>query len=249
MISKFSEALCLLWRHLGLFTAIILTVWLPGNILLNYFDYYSPGSVDATFQKGLRTIIWLELVFGPICGGALVYALFQIKCGRAVTYREAIAVGFKKWGSLFAARFVAGFLTGLGLLALVIPGVVLAVRYSLLDTVVVLEEPGIMKNARSRSTDLTSGKRWSIFWAAVLFHIPFAILSFVIYLPLDSVEALNSMPVAVLLDCVLDVAYAVIQIILFLFYWEATRDQRLGEATAQAIPPENPQPIDGAQLL
>ncbi len=40
MIAKFYEAFRLLWRHLGLFTAIVLTVWLPGNILtLNGFQY------------------------------------------------------------------------------------------------------------------------------------------------------------------------------------------------------------------
>jgi hypothetical protein len=181
MIAKFSEAFRLLWRHLGLFTAIILTVWLPGNILINYLAYNVRGSSETRL---MRMSTWIDVIFGPICIGAIVYALFQIKSGRTVTYREAMTVGFKKWGSLFAARFAAGLFVGLGLLALVIPGIVLAVRYSLLDGVVILEESRIITTARSRSADLTVGRRWQIFWAAVLFFASYIILSFAIYLPL-----------------------------------------------------------------
>src|SRR5262245_61678074 len=115
MAAKFSEALRLLWRHLGLFTAIILTVWLPGNILMEYVAYAFTKSSNTNLLGSIRLSIWIEMIFGPIYIGALVYALYQIKSGHPVTYREAMAVGFKKWGSLFAARFVAGFITGLGL--------------------------------------------------------------------------------------------------------------------------------------
>jgi hypothetical protein len=234
MIAKFSEAFRLLWRHLALFTAIILTVWLPGNILLNYVAYYVKGSGDAGFTGSMKMTMWIEGIFGPIYIGALVYALFQIKSGRSVTYREAIAIGFKKWGSLFAARFVAGLFIGLGFLALLIPGIVLLVRYSFLDEVVILEEGRIATNARSRSTALTVGKSWQIFWSAVLFFIFFSLLSFAIYLPLGFIDSLNIMPVEVVLDCILDLAYAVIQIVIFLFYWESTQNLRRVE---QGAPP------------
>ena len=228
MTAKFSEALRLLTHHLGLFTAIILTVWLPGNILLNYIAYHVEEPSNMSFMGIMKATMWIEAIFGPIYIGALVYALFQIKSGRPVTYQEAIGIGFKKWGSLFAARFVAGILMGLGFIALVIPGVILAVRYSLLDAAVILESKGTSE-ARARSIELTTGRRWQIFWAAVLFFVLFMILGFAVYLPLDLIESLNIMPVEVALDCLLDVAYAFIQIVIFLFYWEATQDQRLAE--------------------
>ena len=43
-------------------------------------------------------------------------------------------------GRLFGARIVAGLLVGLGIIALIFRGL-LAVRYSLIDEVVVLEAP------------------------------------------------------------------------------------------------------------
>ena len=230
MMTRFAEAFRLLGRHFGLFSAIILTVWLPGSLLINYVAYSLEGVNEIGFMK---MTMWIEGIFGPICIGALVYALFQIKSGRPVTYREAIAVGLRKWRSLFVARFVAGFLMGLGFIALVIPGIVLAVRYSLLEAAVVIEGQGTSES-RARSTVLTKGRRWQIFWTAVVFFIPFMIFSFVLYLPLGIFESLNTMAVEVLLDCILNIAYAIVQIAIFLFYWEATQAQRTAEPSAGA---------------
>lgn len=115
MIAKFSEAFRLLKQNPWLFTAIVLTVWLPGNILINYVAYNLEGASETLY---LKLPMWIEGIFGPIYIGALVHSLFQIKSGHTVTYREAIAIGFKKWGSLFAARFVAGVLMLLGFIAL-----------------------------------------------------------------------------------------------------------------------------------
>ena len=230
MITRFSDAFCLLGRHFGLFAAIILTVWLPGNLLINYVAYNVEAADEITFMK--MTLL-IEAILGPIYIGALVHSLFQIKSGHPVTYTEAVTVGMRKWGWLLAARFVAGILMCLGLVALVIPGIVLAVRYSLLDAAVVIEGKGTSES-RARSTFLTEGRRWQIFWTAVVFFIAFMVISFLLYLLLGFFESLNTMAVDVLLDCILDIGYAVLQIVIFLFYWEAKQEQRTAEPSAGA---------------
>jgi hypothetical protein len=239
MVNKFSETLSLLWNNLGLFTAIILTVWLPGNILKNFVAY---SYVEVGYIWLIRLPILIEGIFGPIYIGALVYALFQIKLGRTVNYKDAIAVGFKKWGSLFTARLVAGLRITLGFIALVIPGIILAVRYSLLDAAVIVENKDTA-DSRSRSIALTVGRRWQIFGAVILFIILSNILSFIIYLPLDYLpldffEPLNIIPVMVTLDCISDVFFAVVPIVLFLFYWESIQQETNAEpaATADGVP-------------
>ncbi|HUY87740.1 MAG TPA: hypothetical protein VMV10_03305 [Pirellulales bacterium] len=232
MIAKFSEALSLLARHLGLFAAIILTVWLPGNLVLNYLAYNADGGGDLNFVK---LAMWIEGIFGPIYIGAMMHALFEIKSGRTVTYRQAMAVGFRKWGALFAARFVAQLLIGLGLIAFLIPGLMLAVRYALLDAAVVIDGEGV-SGSRARSTQLTAGRRWQILGAAVLFCFVFTVFSAALYLPLAFFESLDVMPVELALDCIGDVAFAVLQIALFLYYWEATENERSTE--------ESPAPED-----
>jgi len=157
-----------------------------------------------------------------------VYAIYEIKMGRRVTYTDAISVGFKKWFFLFAARFVAGFLILLGLVALIIPGIILAIRYSLLDEAVVLEDKG-GRDSRSRSTTLTVGKRREIFNAFGLFFISYAIFGAIIYLPLSFFESLDIMLVGVVLDCVMDIFFTVIEIVIFLYYWEAVRPTTIAE--------------------
>lgn len=237
MIAKFSEAFSLLARHVGLLAAIVLTVELPGNMVLNYFAYYVDDANDLFI---LRSSVWIEMIFAPIYIGALDYALFQIKSERTVAYMEAMAVGIRKWGVLFAARFVAQLLIGLGLIAFVVPGVILAVRYALLDVAVVIEGEGV-SSSRARSAQLTAGRRWQIFGAAVLFFFLFLVLSTALNLPMALIESLDSMPVQVALDCVGDIAFMVIQIVMFLYYWEATEDARRGEQ-APALEGDDAQP-------
>jgi hypothetical protein len=228
MIARFSEAVRILSRQIELFAAIILTVWLPGNILTNYIAYNVKGASDVGV---LKLTMFIETIFGPIYIGALVYALFQIKSGRTVTYREAMTVGIKKWGTLLIARLAAGLFILLGLIAIVIPGMILAVRYSLLDAAVIVEDKWPAES-RARSTKLTTGRRWQIFWSAVVFFVTLIVLSLAMYLPLDFIESLNIMPVGVVLDCTLDIAYAIIQIVIFLFYWESIQEEKCaGPAT------------------
>ena len=82
MMARFAEALRLLKRHFGLFAAIILTVWLPGNFLVNYLSYHV---ADASNLGFLKLAMWIEGIFGPLYIGALVYSLFRIKSGYTVT--------------------------------------------------------------------------------------------------------------------------------------------------------------------
>jgi hypothetical protein len=228
MFRILGEAIVILRRRWLLFSAIILTVWLPGNLLADFLGYYV--FTDSEVWKQMRVTTWIEGIFGPIYIGALVYALARLKQGQEVDYGEAMAAGLKNWGRLFAARLFAGFIVILGLIALVVPGVIFLIRYAFLDSVVVLEGMEAGK-ARLRSSDLTKGRRWKIFGAAVVFYIAFGVIAFLLYLPQSIADQLNVMAYDVVMDCILDLVFAVIQIAIFLFYWEARTD---AEATARA---------------
>lgn len=68
MIDRFSEAVHLLARHLALFAAIVLTVWLPGNLVLNFVAYNWAAGREL---GAIRLKMWIEGIFGPIYIGAL----------------------------------------------------------------------------------------------------------------------------------------------------------------------------------
>jgi hypothetical protein len=219
MLRKFVEAIRLCGTNFVLIASIILTVWLPGNLLGEYLIWYAPS--DDEVSRSFRVGALIETVFGPIYCGALVYALAQLKNGRRPSYFEAISVGLRTWGRLFSARFLAGLWIVVGLILLVVPGIVLMVRYAFINAVVVLEGVG-GDSARRRSAELTRGFRWQIFLAGLLFFVTFAPLSFAIRVPYEQFfPALNTMATDVAADCVLDMAYAIVQIVIFLYYWQA----------------------------
>ena len=236
MIQKLGEAVGLLVSNLSLFSLIVLTVWLPGNLLIEYLTY----NVFADNAENLARITRLNMsiggIFGPLYIGAVIYALSELKQGRSVRYSQAMAVGLQNWWNLFAARFVANLLIVFGLLLFIVPGIILMLRYALLDSAVILERAGT-EQARKRSSDLVQGKKLEILCAAVVFYLGFIVLAVVTDVPFMFIESLNTMVVSVIVDCVLDVAVLVITIVLFLYYWEATeKDRQTVEATVDAGP-------------
>ncbi|MBI2929198.1 MAG: hypothetical protein HYY24_26335 [Verrucomicrobia bacterium] len=226
-----NEAVWLWGNRLPLFTAIILTVWLPGNLLINWLAFYVLSEDD--WAKQIRLTVWIEGIFGPIYLGALVYAVACHKLGQAVSYPQAMAVGLKNWRRLFGTRFLAGLLTLLRLILLIVPGIVLLVRYALIDAIVVLEDT-TGQSALRRSTELTNGRRWQIFGAATVLFIGYVAMSFGIYLPTGVAEQLDTMAYNVIADSVLDVVFGVIQVAMVLFFWAAKDAQAAGRVEGQA---------------
>lgn len=229
MLDKFREAISLFISNITLFSLIILTIWLPGNIIINYLDYYVFYEED--FIGLMRIISLIEGLFGPIYIGALIYALSKLKQYQMVTYTEAITVGFRNWGRLWWAQFVAGIFISLGFIALIVPGILLAIRYALIESVVILEGADASES-RKRSSEITAGKGWQIFGAYALFFLVFFIFSYMVYIPvgvmmeLGFIEQLGSMIICIIIDCILDIIYAIIIIVMFLFYWESKDDRQ-----------------------
>jgi hypothetical protein len=190
MLRTYAEAIRLFCTNFVLIASIILTVWLPGNLFAEYLIWYVP--TDDEFMRSYRVTTIIEWVFGPIYWGALVYAFAQLKEGRRPSYVEAISVGLRTWGRLFSARFFAGVWIVFGLILLVVPGIVLMVRYAFIDAVVVLEGVGgdVLEGvgsdyARRRSAELTRGFRWQIFLAGLLFFAAFRAIEYAIRIPYE----------------------------------------------------------------
>ena len=89
MFRKLGEAVIILRRSWLLFSGIILTVWLPGNLLVNYLAYYVFPDLGALKQA--RATMWIEGIFGPVYIGAMVYAL---SCRHLLSGRQLALSGF-----------------------------------------------------------------------------------------------------------------------------------------------------------
>jgi hypothetical protein len=224
------ETLRLFAVHLHLFTLIALTVWLPGHVVINYLDFFAggpPGSTEAA-ARGIRVFVVVEAVFGPLVVAATLAALARIKRGEPATYGQALADGLSAWPRIFIARLAQGAIVLVGLVAFIVPGVILLVRVSFVDALVVLD--GAPLGAALRlSNALTAGRRSAIFWTGgTLFVGVFSVATILSILA----GAAGHFVAQVLADCAIAVMQTAFTIALFLFYWEA-RHASAPEAAAR----------------
>jgi hypothetical protein len=83
MIQKIREAIGLFTTNLSLFSLIVLTVWLPGSILSVYLRLYvfpeiAGGDEFRIAFEEFRVESAIEVVFGPLYVGAILYTAFQL---------------------------------------------------------------------------------------------------------------------------------------------------------------------------
>ena len=94
--------------------------------------------------------------------GALVPAVDSEHRGTAVPeIRELYRGSWVRLGSLVALSILTGVGVGLGFLAFIVPGVLLAIRWALAAPVVMLEGLGA-RAAMKRSRELVRGHRWAV---------------------------------------------------------------------------------------
>jgi hypothetical protein len=233
MIQKIREATRLLTTNLALFSLIVLTVWLPGSILLVYLRLYvfpetTGGDELRIATQEIRVSNAIELIFSPLYIGAILYAASQLKQGLNTTYGESMSHAARRSFKLLGTRFGTGLIVLAGCIAFIIPGVILALRFALIDAIVVLE--GVEgATARNLSVKLTQGKRWNILGTILLTFIGILIAnfmaSFILYLPLSLVGQKENFVIAVLSECISNILLLLPTIILFFFYWEAKSQQ------------------------
>jgi hypothetical protein len=236
-LGKFAMALRLLTGDLPMLSALVLTVWLPGNLAVETIAANHPQPDDPWAILRLSNLI--EAFFGPIYIGGALSVLANRMIGQKTTYLEAIRVGLHSWGRLFGARFVAGLFIILGLVAFIVPGIILAIRYCLIDPVVVLEGEGV-SSSRQRSTELVRGKGLEIIMGVFLYLLIMVALSAVLEQIPEFGEPWINFGVAVVRDCVSDVAALLMTCFLFLYFWEGhLKDRQRPEAGL-----DKPAPID-----
>ena len=233
MIQKICEAVGLLTTNLLLFSSIVLTVWLPGSILLVYLRMYifpatSGGDEFTMIVQELRVSNVIELAFGPLYTGAILYAAARLKQGLPTTYGESMSYGAKKSFKLLGTRLGTGFIVLAGLIVFIVPGIVLALRFALIDAIVVLE--GVEgATARNLSAISTQGKRWNILGTLILTFLGVAIaiafVSFILELPLALTGQTDNFVIAVISECISNILLLLLILVLFLFYLEAKNKQ------------------------
>ncbi|KAF3884458.1 MULTISPECIES: YciC family protein [Nostocales] len=218
-MKKLKEAIAIFSDNIILFSLIILTIRFPANILSEIVVHnLTPKDEYAKLIAEFRVSSFFSAIFDPIYVGALISSLWEIKQGRSCNYFEAMSAGIKNWGQIFTIRLISGFFQTLGFFAFVIPGIVLAVRYSLTDCIVVIEGYSNSSSILKRSAYLTKGKKWQIVVGTSLIVLLMLTYSFIVGIFSAFIE--NTVT-TIIFSCILDIILAMVPILLFLFYWQA----------------------------
>jgi hypothetical protein len=185
----------------------ILTVFIIANLLTWSIQYYSVIRVDAIFEKHnislgdfvnspeevyaealpllMDLILLTALVTIAIFLISLLFQAMTIKyvnehlMGAHATWPECLIAILPRFPILVGATIIAGLIIALGMIALVIPGIVLGLMFILVPQVVLLEGEGPISSL-GRSNKLTSGNKWTIFFFFAFWFVVILLFSMIL---------------------------------------------------------------------
>jgi len=114
--------------------------------------------------------LFLTMVVTAASQAATVIAVSQVHLDRPAGVMESFSAVKNQIAGVVGLSLSVGFLVGLACIALIVPGILLGIRWSLAVPVKVLENKSIGESM-SRSSELTKGNRGRIFVIWLLFFI------------------------------------------------------------------------------
>ena len=131
---------------------------LPMNPTPQQVSNWFSGLFGALFLL-IGVVFVVNIVFSTIAqGSAIMLASDQITKGEA-SLRASIRFAVSKLLSIWAVSIVVGIIVFLGIIALIVPGIILAIMYSLALPALLIEKKGVFESM-SRSRQLV-GHRWA----------------------------------------------------------------------------------------
>lgn len=181
----------------------VLPVALAEAILLTYLNHHV-FNYDPESWQSLQSDSLISMVFMPFLSLGVLYVVRQNHLGVACRLEEGIHLVATKALPLLAAIIVASLLIGLGVIALVVPGIYLMGKYFLIEPVIAFERPGLIQT-REYSGELMEGRKLStLIIAGLLFA-----LWFVGYTATFFVVCLVFPDATIWIDALIDAAFAV----------------------------------------
>ena len=160
-------------RNFGPFALMALLLGGLPNILVSVGQLWIAGG-DKTFSPQVFAAsavgLIVVIVAAFVLQAAIVHATVADLNGRRVVVGESLKVGISNWLPLLGLAILMGLGLMLGFLLLIVPGIILAVMWSVAVPAKVVEKIGVT-DAFQRSRDLTRGRRWAIFGLCVIYVI------------------------------------------------------------------------------
>ncbi len=186
------EAFELYKRYFVRFVGTAAVVFVVLDLASALADRASTNSVASGLLWGLIAVV-LSVVGSFWLQGALVEAVADVRAGRIdTTIGELYERTRPRLPALIAAGILAGLGIVFGLILLVIPGLYLLTRWSLIPAVIVIEKRSA-GDAFDRSWELTRGYGWTVFGSLLVSFIAYAIVQGILralFVPLPNFAAI-----------------------------------------------------------
>ncbi|HEX8372977.1 MAG TPA: hypothetical protein VF585_09365 [Chthoniobacterales bacterium] len=176
-------------KYFTVILGLVLTIGLPCQLLSNYVAYEVFGR--DKFIPAWQTGALIELVFGSVIAGGILQALFADSTGRRAGYLECLSVGISNWVQLCWTNLLMSCLILMASvlfflpvgnwqmrLILLLPALILGLRFSLAVVVVMMEDEWGAAALR-RSVRLTADRMWQILGLCILVYVPVNLAGFV----------------------------------------------------------------------
>lgn len=122
-------------------------------------------SLVAVISVFVLLFIGIVYAVGTFVSGLFVYVAIQSEKGKTVTFSEAWDAVVKRYWRLLGAQLLAGLKIVGWTLLFIIPGIIAALRYTLLPYVVMAtgeDEKGV-KNTHDKTKATVKGRLWEVF--------------------------------------------------------------------------------------
>jgi hypothetical protein len=231
-------------RHLGVVLLLAAGVVLPVELLISGVGL---GQLTGGYRSsvGNGEVIFDGLVPAllttPLVTGMLARVVLDDAAGEAVSVRRSVRTGLDAFAPMLVAVLLAAAGIALGLLAFVIPGVFLFVRWYVVAPAVVIEGRRGGQALR-RSSELAAGRGWWVLGVVIVVGLITGIAGTVVSLPADvlarSADAEGIALAGTIAGQILTLPFSALATLLLFFTLRARR----GEAGA---PPSAPPPPPG----
>jgi hypothetical protein len=185
----FRDTLALFARHAWLFVTLSAAVVVPAELIVEGVGLQrltsSYDSSPTLAEAAIPTIVEF-LVVTPIIAAICIHALHSIAAGERPSPGPVFVAGFEAFTPLFAAVVLAAAGIALGLLALILPGVYLAIRWYFVPQAVVVDGAR-GPAALSRSTQLVEGLWWRTFGLVLLANVAITLPGFILLAPFAAI--------------------------------------------------------------
>jgi hypothetical protein len=191
--------------HAWLFILLSAAVVIPVEIIVEGIGLEMlTSSYDESppiAESAVPTIVGF-LVVTPIITAICIYALHSIADGERPSAGQVFVAGFEAFTPLFGAVVLAAIGIALGFVALIVPGVYLAVRWYFVPQAVVVEGAR-GPAALTRSSQVVQSFWWRTFGLVLLANLAVAIPGFLLLAPFSAIAASTDQSVWALVGTIL----------------------------------------------